>query len=102
MFLVIVDAHSKWLEAAVMNSTSSEKTIEELRSVFSCFGIPQQLVSDNGLQLVSEEFQSFLRVNGIQHIRSAPYHPSINGLAERFVQTLKKALKTSQGKGSLN
>ncbi len=74
MFLVIVDAHSKWPEVAVMNSTSSEKTIEELRSVFSRFGIPQQLVSDNGPQLVSEEFQSFLRVNGIQHIRSAPYH----------------------------
>lgn len=48
MFLVIVDAHSKWPEVAVMNSTSSEKTIEELRSVFSRFGIPQQLVSDNG------------------------------------------------------
>lgn len=102
MFLVIVDAHSKWPEVAVMNSTSSEKTIEELRSVFSRFGIPQQLVSDNGPQLVSEEFQFFLLLNGIQHIRSAPYHPSTNGLAERFVQTLKKALKTSQGKGSLN
>ncbi|XP_050992295.1 sodium-dependent neutral amino acid transporter B(0)AT1-like [Labeo rohita] len=61
-----------------------------------------QLVSDNGPQLVSEEFQSFLCVNGIQRIRSVPYHPSTNGLAERFVQTLKKALKTSQGKGSLN
>ncbi len=94
--------HSKWPEVAVMNSTSSEKTIEELRSVFSRFGIPQQLVSDNGPQLVSEEFQCFLRVNGIQHIRSAPYHPSTNGLAERFVQTMMKALKTSQGKGSLN
>ncbi|KAL0198627.1 hypothetical protein M9458_007167 [Cirrhinus mrigala] len=102
MFLVVVDAHSKWPEVAVMNSTSSEKTIEELRSVFSRFGIPQQLVSDNGPQFVSEEFQSFLRLNGIQHIRSAPYHPSTNGLAERFIQTLKKALKTSQGKGSLN
>ncbi|XP_051982289.1 uncharacterized protein K02A2.6 [Xyrauchen texanus] len=102
MFLVIVDAHSKWPEVAVMHNTSSEKTIEELRTVFSRFGLPQQLVSDNGPQLVSEEFQSFLSVNGIQHIRSAPYHPSTNGLAERFVQTLKKALKTSQGKGSLN
>ncbi|KAG1935337.1 K02A2.6-like [Pimephales promelas] len=102
MFLVLVDAHSKWPEVAVMHNTSSEKTIEELRNVFSRFGLPQQLVSDNGPQLVSEEFQSFLSVNGIQHIRSAPYHPSTNGLAERFVQTLKKALKTSQGKGSLN
>lgn len=56
MFLVMVDAHSKWPEVAVMKTTSSEKTIEELRSVFSRFGLPQQLVSDNGPQLVSEEF----------------------------------------------
>nr|XP_021334762.1 uncharacterized protein K02A2.6-like [Danio rerio] len=102
MFLVMVDAHSKWPEVAIMNGTSSEKTIEELRSVFNRFGIPQQLVSDNGPQFVSEEFQSFLQMNGIRHIKSAPYHPSTNGLAERFVQTLKKALKASQDKGSLN
>lgn len=50
------------------------------------------------MEFVSDEFQSFLLLNGIQHIRSAPYHPSTNGLAERFIQTLKKALKTSQGK----
>lgn len=65
-----------------MNSTFSEKTIEELRSSFSRFRLPQQLVSDNGPQLVSEEFQSFLCMNGIQHIQSAPYHPSTDGLAE--------------------
>lgn len=102
MFFVMVDAHSKWPEVAIMKNTTSEKTIEELRSVFSRFGLPQQIVSDNGPQLVSDEFQSFLSLNGIQHIRSAPYHPSTNGLAERFVQTLKKAIKASQGKGSLN
>ena len=47
MFLVVVDAQSKWPEVAVMKSTSSERTIEELQSIFSRFGLPQQLVSDN-------------------------------------------------------
>lgn len=85
-----------------MKSTSAERTIEELRSIFSRFGLPTQLVSDNGPQLVSEEFRSFMEANGIQHIKSAPYHPATNGLAERFVQTMKQALKSSQGNGSLN
>ena len=35
-----------------------------------------------------------MKVNGIKHICSVPYHPSINGLEERFVQTFKKAMKT--------
>jgi transposase InsO family protein len=102
MFLVVVDAHSKWPAVTVMKSISAERTNEELRSIFSHFGLPTQLISDNGHQLVSEEFCSFMEANGIQHFKSAPYHPAKNGLAERFVQTMKQALKSSQGNGSLN
>ncbi|KAI7811353.1 hypothetical protein IRJ41_013611 [Triplophysa rosa] len=102
MFLVLLDTHSKWPEVEVMKSTSSMKTVEALRSIFGRFGLTQQLVSDNGPQLVSEEFEAFMKSNGIQHIRSAPYHPSTNCLAELFVQTMKQALKSTQNKGTLN
>nr|XP_033477362.1 uncharacterized protein K02A2.6 [Epinephelus lanceolatus] len=102
MFLVAVDAHSKWPEVAIMRSTTTEKTIEKLGEMFSRFGSPTQLVSDNGPQLVSQEMSAFLQANGVQHITSAPYHPATNGLAERFVQTLKHALKTSKGQGTLH
>lgn len=43
-----------------------------------------------------------LQANGVHHIKSAPYHPATNGLAERFVQTMKNALKSSQGQGTLH
>lgn len=102
MFLVAVDAHSKWPEVSIMRSTTAEKTIEKLGEIFSRFGFPEQLVSDNGPQFVSQEFERFLEANGVQHIRSAPYHPSTNGLAERFVQSMKHGLKASQGQGSLH
>ncbi|KAJ8356082.1 hypothetical protein SKAU_G00188760 [Synaphobranchus kaupii] len=102
MFLVAVDAHSKWPEVAIMRATTAEKTIERLGEVFSRFGFPEQLVSDNGPQFVSQEFERFLEANGVQHIRSAPYHPSSNGLAERFVQSMKNALKASSGECSLH
>ena len=93
MFLIAVDAHSKWPEVIKMKSTTSDKTIAVLRTMFSRNGIPSQICTDNGRQFVSEEFQGFVKSNGIKHFTSAPYHPSTNGLAERFVQTFKKALK---------
>ena len=61
--------------------------------MFAAYGLLQLLVSDNGPQFTSTEFADFLKQNGIKHIKSAPYHPSTNGAAERFVRTLKHALK---------
>ena len=61
--------------------------------MFAIHGLPEQLVSDNGAQFVSDEFSHFVKQNGIKHIRSAPYHPASNGLAERFIQTFKRAMK---------
>ena len=57
MLLVVVDAHSKWPEVYIMNSTTSTRTITALRDIFARFGLPKQLVSDNGPQFVSEEFE---------------------------------------------
>ena len=93
-FLVVIDAHSKWPEVIPMQTTTSTATIHELRRLFSSYGLPEQLVSDNGPQFVSDEFKVFLKANRVKHIRSAPYHPSSNGLAERFVRTFKRALRT--------
>ncbi|KAI5611825.1 hypothetical protein C0J50_11790, partial [Silurus asotus] len=102
MLLVVMDAHSKWPEVAIMKSTSAEKTIEKLEEMFSRFGSPVQLVSDNGPQFTSHEMATFLQANGVQHITSSPYHPATNGFAERFVQTMKHALKVSIGQGTFH
>lgn len=70
-------------------------TIDELRNVFSRTGFPKQIVSDNGPHFTSQEFADFMDMNGIRHIASAPYQPRTNGLAERFMQTFKQAMKSS-------
>ena len=93
VFLVVIDAHSKWIEAICTPSSTSDMVIQELRTLFAQFGLPDTIVTDNGSCFVSEEFETFLRENGIMHITSAPYHPSTNGLAERAVQVLKQGLK---------
>ena len=78
-----------------MTSTTSLATIRELRKIFTTFRLPEQLVSDNGPQFVLAEFSQFLKSNGIKHIKSAPYAPSTNGIAERFVQSFKRAMLTN-------
>ena len=99
MYLLVIDAHSKWPEIVEMRSTTAYKTIEELRKLCASYGLPEQVVSDNGPQFVSEEFAKFVKLNGIKHIKSAPYHPSTNGAAERLVQTFKKTMKASERDG---
>ena len=103
MFMVIVDAYSKWLEVVPMATTTTEKTLEVLRSMFARYGVPEQLMSNNGPQFTSAEFDMCMKANGVKHIRTLPYHPSSNGEAERFVQTFKRSLKASKDdSGTLN
>ena len=97
MLLIIVDSHSKWIEVFIVPSTSTSDTIKKLRVAFSTHGLPETLVSDNGTAYTSSEFQEFMKRNGVQHITTAPYHPSSNGLAERAVQTVKAGLRKMDG-----
>ena len=98
-FLVIIDAYSKWPEIAMMSQITTSSTIYELKSVFARFGLPQTLVSDNGTQFTSTQFSEFCKTNGINHIRSPPYHPQSNGQAERFVDTFKRAMLKMKEEG---
>ena len=96
-FLIVVDSHSKWIEVKAVTSSTSKTTITQLRSIFATHGLPEMLVTDNGTPFTSSEFQEFMKVNGIRHVRTAPYHPASNGLAERAVQTFKEGIKKCQG-----
>lgn len=96
MFLILVDALSKWLDVHLMQSISSANTIETLLTIFATHGLPRTVVTDNG-SFTSEEFLTFMTENGISHTTTAPYHPSSNGLAERAVQTFKRGLNATKG-----
>ncbi|GFY13231.1 uncharacterized protein K02A2.6 [Trichonephila clavipes] len=76
-----------------MKVTTTKKTIECLRDSFARFGLPRVLVSDNGSQFTSYEFQRFMHKNGVRYKTSAPFKPSSNGQAERYVATLKQSLR---------
>ncbi len=97
MFLLVVDAYSKWIEVAIVNSATSTVTIEKLRSLFATHGLTVKLVSDNDSVFTSHKFGDFLQRNGIQYSLKAPCHQASNG---RAVQTFKEGMKRSTS-GSL-
>ena len=76
-----------------MKSTISAKIIEALTPMFARFGFPFSLRTDNGPQFVSEEFEAFLRTNGIQHQKSTPLWPQAKGEVERQNRSLLKFLQ---------
>ena len=97
-YFILVDAHSRWPEIYFMRqNTSASATIAILRELFSKYGLPVHCVSHNGPQFRSEEIGHFLKVNGVKHVRVAPYHAASNGLAERMVQSFKNHMKASRG-----
>uniref|UniRef100_A0AC34R9C8 Integrase catalytic domain-containing protein n=1 Tax=Panagrolaimus sp. JU765 TaxID=591449 RepID=A0AC34R9C8_9BILA len=93
MFLLVIDACSKFPFIQIMKETTAGETIKALEAVFKEHGYPKLLVSDNGPQFKSEKFEGYCKNHGIKCLNSAPYHPQSNGQAERFVDTMKRTLK---------
>ena len=63
------------------------------KRVFSKFGIPKEVISDNGPQYISREYSKFAREWDFKHDSSSPEYPQSNGFIERTIQTVKKTLK---------
>ncbi|XP_055604996.1 uncharacterized protein K02A2.6-like [Uranotaenia lowii] len=84
-----------------MTSITAENTIEQLRIIFSRFGIPITLTADNAPQLSEdcEEFSTFCNIYGIKLINTVPYWPQMNGEVERQNRTILKRLQISQELG---
>ena len=79
MFMLVVDAHSKWPE--------------ELRKLFSAYELPEQVVTDNGPQFIADEFTVFLKQNGIKHLKCLPYHPSLKWCCRKTCPVIQEILK---------
>ena len=99
LFLIVFDAYSKWIEVCPTSSTVATATIEKLRQAFANDGLPEMVVSDNGSGFRSEEIADFMARNGILHVKTAPRHPSSNGLVETSVRIFKEGMKKLGGFG---
>ena len=94
-YILVVDYFSRYPEVMKLSSTTSGGVINALKSIFGRHGIPEALISDNGPQFNSHEFEEFTKKYDIRHETSSPHYPQSNGQAERFVQTIKNILQKS-------
>lgn len=84
-----------------MTSTTTAATVIKIRELIGRFGLMDIIVSDNGTQFTSHEFDDFCKIEGICHIPTPVAHPQSNGQAERFVDTFKRALTKAKGEESV-
>lgn len=92
-YLIISDYYSRYIEILHMTTTTSTQVARKLKATFARYGIPDVVVSDNGPQFSSTEFESLARELDFRHITSSPHNAQGNGHAERAVQTAKRILK---------
>ena len=97
--LVVVDYYSRFYEVAIMCSTAAKRVVDVLTQIFSRYGFPFTLKSDNGPQFCCAEFEKFLSDHGIEHLTSPPLWPQANGHVERQNRTLLKTLKVAHVEG---
>ena len=97
--LVIIDEYSRFPIVEVVSSTSARAVIPIVDKVMSLLGICKTLKTDNGPPWNGSEWSSFCQYLGFKHKKITPLWPSANSLAERFMASLNKVLRTARVEG---
>jgi len=92
--LTVLDLCTHYPEAIPLKQHTAPDVAQALVNVFSHFGFPQEILSDQGSDFMSALMQIFLNDFGISQIRTSPYHPQTNGACERFNGTMKTMLRS--------
>ena len=94
--MLIVDYYSKFIAVENLQNPQSETVINKCNKVFTQFGIPKELITDNGPEFSSHKFCSFSKTWDILHKTISPNYQQSNGLAERSFQTVKRTLNIAK------
>ena len=93
--LTVMDMATHYPEAIPLQNHTASSVAQALATVFAHFGFPEEILSDQGPDLVSELMQIFLHEFKITQIRCSAYHPQTNGSCERFHRTLKSMFRAN-------
>ena len=92
--LTMLDRKSRWPEVVPLRNISASTVARHLvQTWFSRYGVPKNIITDQGTQFESDIFKSLSLTYGFHHARTTAYHPQSNGLIERFHRALKSSLR---------
>ena len=92
--LVAVDYVSKWVEAIALPNNTAKVVVKFVKkNIFTRFGVPRAIISDNGVHFNNHLFSSLLAKYGCKHKMSTAYHPQTSGQVEISNRELKQILE---------
>ena len=95
VILVAIDYFTKWVEATSYKVLNSKKVAQFIQTNIICgYGVPHEIVSDNG-QHFKGETEKLLQQFNIKHHKSSPYRPQTNGAVEAANKNIGQILKKS-------
>ena len=91
-YLLIIDYMSKYFDIYEIPDASAKTVVEYTKMSFSKFGVPKEVISDNGPCYDSILYKKFAKKWDFKHVTSSPTYQKSNGMAERTVQSVKKTI----------
>ena len=91
-YLITVDYYSDYWELDELADTTSLTVINSTKKHFARYGVPDRVITDNGPQFCSQDYEKFASKWKFEHVTSSPYHSQSNGKAEAAVKIAKNLL----------
>src|SRR4029453_2327278 len=88
----LLDGCSRYIVHWELRESMTERDVETIvqRGLERFPNERPRIISDNGPQFIARDFQQFIRLVGITHVRTSPYYPQSNGKLERWHGSLKQ------------
>jgi transposase InsO family protein len=90
---VVVDKFTKWIEVKLAASITIAKVVEFIKEIMYRFGIPNNIITNNGTQFTASEFKDFCADSGIKINYASVWHPQSNHQVERSNDMILQGLK---------
>ena len=98
-YLLVVDYTTKFPVVHKLTDLTACVVTEHMKAIFSKFGTPHSIVSDNGPCYAAQYFADAMAEWGVNHIKVSPHHHQANGLAEGYVCIVKQLLTKARELG---